>query len=92
MADAAYGEVPPLQDDYTGEAAIETYTIQYDRDGQPLQGVVIALGKQGQRCLCRVDPGDTASLALLLDESQSAVGRPGQVSIDADGRPNWSTL
>ncbi|GAB3371333.1 acetyl-CoA acetyltransferase [Spongiibacter taiwanensis] len=92
VADAAYGEVPPLQDDYTGEAAIETYTIQYDRDGQPLQGVVVALGKQGQRCLCRVDPGDTASLALLLDESQSAVGRPGQVSIDADGRPNWSTL
>src|SRR5690606_7690983 len=35
QADAARGPAPALLEAYEGEAAIETYTVFYDRDGAP---------------------------------------------------------
>lgn len=89
-ADAARGPVPPLDENYAGPATIETYTVTYARDGDPLQGVVIALTPDGHRVMARVPLGDPQSLALLTTRDRSAVGMVGQVRIDPFGKPVWS--
>lgn len=88
-ADQATDPLPRINPEYSGPASIETYTIQYGRDGETEQGVVIVRSPDGQRSLARVGADDAKSLGVLLDKSQSAVGVAGQVSFDAEARPNW---
>ena len=90
-ADAARGPVPPLAEAYTGPAVVETYTVTYARDGQPLQGVVIARTPANERVMARVPSGDQESIALLTSIEQSAVGATGHVHVDAFGKPVWSS-
>ncbi|MEG3085952.1 acetyl-CoA acetyltransferase [Sphingomonas sp. PB4P5] len=89
-ADAARDPVPPLVDAYAGAATIETYTVPYARDGAPSHGIVIARTPGGARLMARVPPDDGATLARLTDWSRTAVGLPGQASLDAAGTPLWS--
>ena len=90
VADAARDPAPTLAEDYAGPASIETYTVTYARDGDPLQGVVIARTPQNERVMARVPPRDTETLALLTSLDRSAVGTAGQVRIDTFGKPVWS--
>lgn len=89
-ADAARGPVPTLVTDYTGGATIETYTVSYARDGDPLQGFVIARTPKGQRLLARVPAGDSETISLLTCWGKSAVGKPGHVRTDTFGKPVFS--
>lgn len=90
-ADAAAAPLPEVNSNYTGPATIEAYTIQFGRDGQPSQGIVVLRSPDNQqRTVARVDPSDTASLNTLLDDSRSAVGIAGEVRLDADKHPTWS--
>ena len=89
-ADAARGPVPPLIEDYQGLATIETYTITYGRDGEPIDGIVIVRTPDGARTMARVPPEDHASLALLLSVDKSAIGTEGHVRRDVFGKPAWS--
>ncbi|MES2095630.1 MAG: enoyl-CoA hydratase-related protein [Pseudomonadota bacterium] len=86
-ADAARAPVPPLAPGYAGPATIETYTVTYARDGDPLQGVVIARTPAGERVMARVPVADAATLALLTSWDRSAVGVTGQVRTDVFGKP-----
>lgn len=88
-ADAARGPVPPLLDDYAGPLTVETYTIRYDRDGAPIEGVVIGLTPEGGRVMARVMADDEASMALLQSDTRSAVGTQGHVRIDVFGLPTF---
>lgn len=88
-ADAARGPIPELVDTYQGPASIETYTITYARDGEPLQGVVILRTPSGARTMARVMAGDTESLDLLRSTERSAVGAGGFVRLDAFGKLVW---
>lgn len=90
LADAARDPVPPLVEDFTGRATIETYTVPYARDGEPLQGVVIARTDAGERLMARVLPSDVESLRLLTAWEKSAVGFAGHVRRDAFGKLVWS--
>ena len=90
-ADAARGPTPPLADGYVGPATVETYTVTYARDGDPLQGVVIARAPAGERLMARVQPDDKETLALLTSHDRSAVGTAGHVRIDAFGKPVWTS-
>ena len=52
-----------------GDATVETYTVEYERDGRPRGGVVVGrLHDGGRRFLARVAPDDAATLAALADE------------------------
>ena len=88
-ANHAMSPIPDINPNYTGPAIIETYTVQYGRGGEAEQGVVIVRSPDNQRSLARVGVEDIESMSVLLNKSQSAVGIMGQLSIDAESRPNW---
>lgn len=88
-ADRARGPAPPILDDYVGPACIETYTIMYGRDGEPIQGVVIVRTPTGVRVMARVPADDVESLDTLRSTERSAIGAAGQVRIDSFGKPVW---
>lgn len=88
-ADRARGPVPELIEDYEGPAVIETYTVLYASDGEPLHGVVVLRTPEGSRAMARVSREDDESLALLLNPKNSAVGASGHVRTDPFGTPAW---
>lgn len=75
--------LPPARtvaDGHTGPAAIEAYTVQYDRDGAPEAAIVSALAPDGARALIRSD--DPALIEMVL--TQPEAGAPIEL---ADGEP-----
>jgi acetyl-CoA C-acetyltransferase len=88
-ADAARGPVPTIAEGYAGPAAIETFTVTFARDGEPIEGYVIARTAAGERVMARVPSSDVDTLALLTDDTKTPVGTTGQVRIDAFGKPVW---
>jgi acetyl-CoA C-acetyltransferase len=91
VADAARLPVPQFATNYSGPATIETYTVIYARDGDPLKGIVIARTPAGERAMARVLAEDEQGIALLTSWERSAVGMTGRIRIDTFGKPVWST-
>jgi acetyl-CoA C-acetyltransferase len=89
-ADAARGPVPPVDEDFTGLAMVESYTVFYDRSGAPSGGVVVARTPAGARTLAGVDGCDAALIARLTDGSEEPVGKAGQIHLSGDGQRVWS--
>ncbi len=88
MADVAtrYGAVPRFDDRPDGAATLETFTVVHDRKGAR-RGVVVARTDQGKaRTLARVDEQE---IAMLEDDADYPIGRPGRVSTGGDGIPTW---
>lgn len=83
-ADAGRPDPPPLIDSYAGPAAIETYTVFYDRAGAPRASVVIALTPKGERFLAQVPADDTAAIAFLTDGAAEPVGSSGEAVLEGD--------
>ena len=79
-ADAARGPVPELDHDYTGAATVESYTVFYDREGQPRSGVVVARTGEGKRTLAHVPANDAATIARLQGEGAEPVGASGTIT------------
>lgn len=86
LADSRRGPAPAIADTYKGPATIETYTVRFARDGNPLEGVVIARTADGRRLMARVPVSDDETLGKLLDESRNAIGSEGQIRTDAFGK------
>ena len=84
VADANRGAVPPFATDTTGRAAIETFTVIYDRDGAPSHGVIIARMAAGERVLARVPGAAQDAIARLTDLAQSPIGSAGSITTHAD--------
>ena len=79
-------ESPPFEEQPYGEAAVETYTVAFKREGEPAQGIVIGrLGDgSGPRFLANM-PADAGLLWSMTREE--FVGRRGRVEPDpATGR------
>ncbi|KAF2705373.1 hypothetical protein K504DRAFT_388115 [Pleomassaria siparia CBS 279.74] len=76
-------EVPEIaMDDAEGEAVVETYTVEFARDGSPLRGYVVGrLRGNGKRFLA--NHGDEATLRQLASSTVEAIGRAGSVRQDA---------
>ena len=89
QADEKRGVAPVLDEGYAGPATIETYTIQYGRDGTPIQGIVVVLSPDGFRTMARVLADDASSMSLLMSMDKSAIGSNGLVRIDTFGKPVW---
>jgi acetyl-CoA C-acetyltransferase len=79
-ADAKRGPVPELDQDYTGAASVESYTVFYDREGQPRSGVVVAQTGSGKRTLAHVPASDVATIARLQGKGAEPVGASGTIT------------
>jgi acetyl-CoA C-acetyltransferase len=81
--------VPPVVEDYAGEATVESYTIFYNREGGIRFGTVIGRTPGGERLLARVGADDVATMARLLDTSRECIGALGNVAGSSDGLLHW---
>ena len=89
-ADALRKPVPQFTADHVGTATLETFTVLFDREGQPRHGIVIARPDPGSRLMARVPGEDTAGIAKLLSRAVSPVGSNGRTRPGADGILEWS--
>jgi acetyl-CoA C-acetyltransferase len=87
-ADAARGEHIPVDETYAGPATIETYTVLYDRVGEPRHGVVVGRAPNGQRVIGRVPAEDRALIEFLTAGAVEPVGAAGEVVVDG-GVNRW---
>ena len=77
-------EAPGTVSRADGDATVETYTVEYERDGRPRGGVVVGrLHDGGRRFLARVAPDDAETLAALTD--QDPLGQTVRVSSGEKG-------
>ena len=88
-ADARRGPVPPLDKEYEGPATIETYTVDYGRDGTIMSGVIVARTPQGDRTLAHVTGDDSTTISFLVSGESEPVGQRGIISRQADGTHVW---
>lgn len=89
-AASARGGPPVLLDDYRGPGRIETYTVMFDRAGEPERGVVVVRTEGGERLLLGVPRDHADVLAQLMRTDGEPVGRGGYVARDAGGVLRWS--
>jgi acetyl-CoA C-acetyltransferase len=88
-ADLARGPIPPHMENYTGPGEIETYTVLYERNGQPRFGVIVGRNPDGARFLAKVLPTDANGIAYLTDGKIEPVGKQGQAIVGLDGDILW---
>jgi acetyl-CoA C-acetyltransferase len=88
-ADSLRGAPPPVQEDYVGPAAVETYTVLYDRDGVAHWGAIIARTPSGARFIAKVPAADTETIQRLTSGEQEPVGSLGEAVRDAEGDICW---
>jgi 2,4-dienoyl-CoA reductase (NADPH2) len=88
-ADALRGDIPPLNEGYTGPGMIETFSVPYGRTGEPLYGTIIGRNPAGERFVCRVPAADKTTLDALVSGKREAVGWTGIVKSSADGLMEW---
>ena len=68
----------PVHEHHDGPAIIETFTILFDRDGEPRHGIVVARTPDGGRTIAKVPQG-TAAIEKLLAPQSEPVGMQGRV-------------
>ena len=88
-ADSLRGPAPRVQEDYLGPATVETYTVLYDRDGAPQQGVVIGRAPSGARFIAKVPGADSGTIDWFTSGAQEPVGAAGTAVQGADGDTVW---
>lgn len=88
-ADRMRGAVPATIENYEGPATIETYTVLYERNGEPKQGVIVARTPNDDRTLAIVAGDNLAAIEFLTDGKVEPVGGTGEIKIDGDGWQVW---
>jgi len=70
--------VPPVDEQAEGEATIETYTVEFNRDGTPLRGYIVGrLRANDHRFIA--NHGDAETLKQLSCWTMEPIGRSGWV-------------
>ncbi len=77
---------PPIEERPEGVATIETYTVEYNRAGQPERGYIIGRLASGARFAANTPESDMDTFTLLTDGSVEPIGLKGRVNPSADGR------
>lgn len=88
-ADARRDPAPPLDESYEGAGTVETYTVFYNRDGSPRDGVIVARNPAGARFLAHVSGDDAATIAFLTDGLAEPVGSAGVGRLGEGGLLHW---
>ncbi|OCL03137.1 hypothetical protein AOQ84DRAFT_326442 [Glonium stellatum] len=75
--------IPTVDPQAEGDAVIETYTIEFNRDGTPLRGYVVGqLRSNGHRFIA--NHGDASTLKQLSSNAEEQIGRAGWVRKDSE--------
>ncbi|SCW66108.1 acetyl-CoA C-acetyltransferase [Sphingobium faniae] len=85
QADSAAEAVPPLLENYEGPAEVESFTVVYDRTGNPAKAPIITRTPAGERVVALVDPADAEGIAILTEGDRHPIGRTGAISQGKDG-------
>jgi acetyl-CoA C-acetyltransferase len=88
-ADRNRGAVPEFVTEASGRGKVESFTVLYGRNGEVEHGVVMLRTEQDARTLARVQATDTATLAHLMHMDRTPVGSLGEITMAADGVPEW---
>ncbi|OQU96341.1 hypothetical protein CLAIMM_02438 isoform 2 [Cladophialophora immunda] len=72
------GTAVPLDPEPQGEATIETYTVEFGRDGAPVVGHIVGRTKSGGRRFL-ANHADVATLQQLASASEEQIGKSGTV-------------
>ncbi|WP_024517295.1 acetyl-CoA acetyltransferase [Bradyrhizobium sp. Tv2a-2] len=89
VADRSKGAVPDFVDEPSGTGKVESFTLLYGRNGDIEHGVVMLRTATGTRTLGRIQTQDTATLTHLTNMDRTPVGSVGQITMAADGVPEW---
>jgi acetyl-CoA C-acetyltransferase len=88
-ADRNKRAVPEFVTEPSGQGKIESFTVLYGRGGDVEHGVVMLRMTDDRRTLGRIPAGDSTTLAHLLDMNRTPVGSFGEITMAADGVPEW---
>jgi acetyl-CoA C-acetyltransferase len=89
IAERNKGAVPEFVAEASGKGAVESFTVLYGRNGDVEHGVVMLRTEANARTLGRVPPQDAATLAHLTNMERTPVGSVGDITMAADGVPEW---
>ncbi|KAH0276763.1 hypothetical protein KCU91_g3641, partial [Aureobasidium melanogenum] len=82
--------VPAFVEKAQGQATIEAYTVQFDRNNKPSLGFIVGRLESGDRPRFIANHGDGLTLAELSSMEKDPIGRRGTVSLGSDGRNLFS--
>jgi acetyl-CoA C-acetyltransferase len=88
-ADRHKGAVPDFVTEASGKGVVESFTVLYGRNGEVEHGVVMLRTAADARTLARVPAQDGATLGHLMNMDRSPVGSRGEITMAADGVPEW---
>lgn len=88
-ADRNRRAVPEFVTEASGKGKVESFTVLYSRGGDAEHGVVMLRTADARRTLARIPASDHATLAHLLDMNRTPVGSIGEITMAADGVPEW---
>ncbi|KAF7197908.1 hypothetical protein HII31_00622 [Pseudocercospora fuligena] len=81
-------QIPPIAEQPEGDAVVETYTVEYNRDGSPLRGHIVGRLKNGHRFLA--NHADEETLHQLCSWEVEPINRSGRVKPGPEGRNLFS--
>ena len=88
-ADRNKRAVPEFVTEASGKGKVESFTVLYGRGGDAEHGVVMLRTADDRRTLARIPASDGATLAHLLNMDKTPVGSIGEITMAADGVPEW---
>src|SRR5215831_1496781 len=88
-ADSNKRPVPEFVTEASGKGSVESFTVLYGRNGGIEHGVVMLRTANNARTLARVPEKDGATLSHLTNMDRSPVGSVGDITMAADGVPEW---
>jgi len=89
VADRNKRAVPEFVTEVSGKGKVESFTVLYGRGGDVEHGVVMLRTADDRRTLARIPASDGATLAHLLDMDRTPVDSLGEITMTADGVPEW---
>lgn len=82
-------DIPEIEESANGEAVVETYTVEFNRDGTPGMGYVVgrllSLGARGEGKRFLANHGDERTLRELCSVTREPIGRRGVVKCNSGG-------
>ena len=80
-----YVPIPEIEAETEGEAIVETYTIEFRRNGAPLRGHIVGRTKRDNKRFL-ANHGDEATLRLMAGGTGEIVGKSGWVWRDEENK------
>lgn len=89
-ANARMGPIPRLIPSYKGRAEIESFTVVYDRTGNPVQLPIVVRTEDGARTVALGQIDNAEFAAWLADPASDPIGTAGAVMANRDGTLRFS--